>query len=285
MTEKGAGQAVSRSGVPFHIQQVARPEWLELVLSIPFDGKTLDAHTMYLRVTQEGHPITLNAVQRSLDLGKKLGLFERIKRISYVLTDRGQACRNLALYHREEYCDAMHFLLFSTWALNGQRDYWSWSYAKTCEILWRDRPTVKSRQAIFGELSAEASKEFPDLDPVVGTETIYAVTNWLRELSPPFLVTRDDRSIASREREWFSIGLALLSVLYLYAARGAAFQTPLLMDRDTIEQLCPLCLAPPDRIVAMIETASRTFPALDIHTGEWGSSVILRQSVDINTLI
>ena len=82
----------------------------------------------------------------------------------------------------------------------------------------------------------------------------------------------------------FSVEPALLAASYLYAARGVAVQTPLLLDRDTVELLCPLCLAPVDRIVAMIETASSTFPVLDIHTSEWDSSVILRRTVDIPML-
>ncbi|HID64300.1 MAG TPA: hypothetical protein EYP49_16405 [Anaerolineae bacterium] len=270
-----------RSPIPFHVQHIARPAHIERILGIASDDQSLDAESVRLSLTQDGHFITLDGARRSLDMGGKLRLFEKSNRSTYTLTARGRACRNLALYRREVYCDVMHFLLFATWELGGHQDYWSWSYAKTCEILWRDRPSIRGRKAVFGQLSAEASREFPDLDPVVGTETVYAVTNWLRELSPPFFVLENDKLAASREREWFSVELALLAVSYLYAARGAAIQTPLLLDCDTVELLCPLCLASVDRIVAMIETASRTFPGLDIHTGEWGSSVILRQTVDV----
>lgn len=270
-----------RSQIPFHVQHIARPTHIERILGIVFDDQAFDAESVRLNLTQDGYSITRDGARRSLDMGKKLGIFEKSDSSTYTLTARGRACRNLALYRHEVYCDVMHFLLFATWELGGHQDYWSRSYAKTCEILWRDRPSIKGRKAIFGQLSAEAAKEFPDLDPVVGTETVYAVTNWLRELSPPFFVLENEKLAASQEREWFSVELALLAVSYLYAARGAAVQTPLLLDRDTVDLLCPLCLASIDRIVAMIETASRTFPALDIHTGEWGSSVILRQTVDI----
>jgi hypothetical protein len=178
----------------------------------------------------------------------------------------------------------VHFLLFATWELEGRQDHWSWSYAKICEILWRDMPNIKSSKVIFGQLSAEASREFSDLDPVVGTETVTAVKSWLRELSPPFFTMENDKTVAAQEREWFSVELALLAVSYLYAARDATLETPLLLDHATVEQLCPLCLASAERIVAMIETAARTFAFLDIHTGEWGSSVILQQAVDIPVL-
>ena len=274
-----------RSQIPFHVQHIARPAHIERILGMVSNDQPFDPRSTRLQLVQDGYQITIDGARRSLDMGGKLGIFEKSNRSTYTLTARGWACRNLALYRREVYCDIMHFLLFAAWELGGHRDYWSWSYARTCEILWRDRPAIKGRKAIFGQLSAEAAKEFPDLDPVVGTETIYAVTNWLRALSPPFFVVESDRLVASQEREWFSVELALLAVSYLYAARGAAVQTPLLLDRDTVELLCPLCLTSADRIGAMIETASRTFPVLDIHTGEWGSSVILRQTVDIPMLI
>jgi hypothetical protein len=275
---------MSTNRAKFHVEHTARPAHIEHIVSIASEDSPLDPKSTHSRLTQEGYPITYDGARRSLDMGAKLGLFEKSSQATYILTARGQACRNLALYRREVYCDVMHFLLFATWELNGHQDYWSWSYARTCEILWRDRPIIKGRKTIFGQLSAEAAGKFSDLDPVVGTETIYAVTNWLRELSPPFLVFENDKLISSQEREWFSVELALLAVSYLYTARGVTVQTPLLLDRDALEQLCPLCLAPTDRIVAMIETASRTFPALDIHTSEWGSSAILRQPVDVSML-
>lgn len=273
-----------RSTVPFHLQHIARPTHVERILGIASIDQPLDPQSTHSQLAQEGYQITYDGARRSLDMGAKLGLFEKPRQSTYILTARGRTCRNLALYRHEVYCDVMHFLLFATWELDGHQDYWSWSYARTCEILWRSRPIIEGRKAIFGQLSAGAEEEFPDLDPVVGTETVYAVTNWLRELSPPFLVLENDKLASSQEREWFSVELALLTVWYLYAARGTAFQTPLLLDRDTVEQLCPLCLAPADRIMAMIETASRTFPVLDIHTGEWGSSAILRHAIDVSVI-
>jgi len=275
---------MARSPIPFHVQHIATPARMQRILSIASDDQMFDAESVRLHLAQDGYSITLDAARRSLDMGKKLGLFERATRFTVVLTARGLACRSLALYRCEVYCEVMHFLLFATWELNGHQDYWSWSYAKLCEIFWRDRPKIERRKTIFGQLSAEAAKVFPDLAPVVGTETVGAVSNWLRELSPPFFVSDDGKLIASQERGWFSIELALLAISYLYAARGAAVRTPVLLDQDTLEQLCPLCLASSERIMAMVETAARTFPFLDIHTGEWGSSVVLQQAVDIPML-
>ena len=161
-----------RSQIPFHVQHIARPVHIERILGVVSDDRPFDAESIRLRLAQDGYPIAFDGARRSLDMGRKLGIFEKLNRSTYALTALGQACRRLTLYRREVYCDVMHFLLFATWELGGHQDYWSWSYAKTCEILWRDRPAIRGRKAIFGQLSAEASKTFPDLDPVVGTETI-----------------------------------------------------------------------------------------------------------------
>lgn len=273
-----------KSRVPFHIQQVAKPARVERILSIASADQAIDAEFARLRLDQEGYAITLDGARRSLDLGGKLGIFERAGRAAYMLTERGRACRSLALYRREVYTDIVHFLLFATWELGGRQDYWSWSYSRICEMLWRNRPSISTNKAIFGQLSAIATHEFPDLDPVVGKETVTAVKSWLRELSPPFIVFENDKPTATQERDWFSVELALLAVSYLYAARGAAIATPILLDSSTLEQLGPLCFASLGNITAMIETAARTFPFLDIDTGEWGSSIILRQTAEIPML-
>jgi hypothetical protein len=270
--------------VSFHIQHIARPKHIERVLSIASEDYLLAPDSISLQLAQDGYQITYDGARRSLNLGEKLGLFEKSDRTSYQLTARGRACQNLALYRPEVYWDVSHFLLFATWELGGHQDFWSWSYAKICMFLWHNRPTIKNRKSLFGQLSANAAREFPDLDPVVGTETIYAATNWLQELSPPFLVMEDSKLIASQERDWFSVELALLAVFLLYCTRGTAIRTPILLDDPAVELLCPLCLASVDRIVAMIEVASKTFPFLEIDAGEWGSSVVLHQAVDISMI-
>lgn len=229
---------MSRSQVPFHVQHLARPTHVERILGFASDDQVLAPASVRRSLTGDGYPITLDATRRSLDWAAKLGLFEKetfaqgTVRVAYQLTPRGRACQKLASYRREVYHDVMHFLLFATWELGGHQD-WSWSYARMCEIFWRGRPHIERRKALFGRLAVDAAKTFPGLDPVIGTETVGAVSNWLRELSPPFFVlSGDGKLVASQEREWFSIELAL-AVSYLYAARDTVVQTPLLLDRST----------------------------------------------------
>lgn len=276
---------MSRSQVPFHVQHIARPTHVERVLLRTEPDQLLAAQSLHRGLLQDGYDATFDAVRRSLDLGSKLGLFQKHSRSGYLLAPRGVACKNLAQFRPEVYSDVMHFLLYGTWEMTGHREYWSWSYATVCKIMWRDRPSVGDRRDIFGELYAEASRLFPDLEPVVGTETVGAVGNWLRQLSPSFLVVEGGRIRASQERKWFSPELAVLAVSYLYAARRAPAGTPILLDREAIEMLCPLSLSSPATVNAMIETAARTFPILEIHRGEWGSSAVLKEPIGVETIV
>lgn len=140
---------MSRSSSPFHIQHIARPAHIERILVTVSNGRAFTPESIRLQLIQEGYQITLDGARRSLDLGAKLGIFDRSNHSAYKLTVCGQACRDLALYRREVYCDIMHFLLFATWEFGGHQDYWSWSYAKTCAILWSDSPAIKGRKTIW----------------------------------------------------------------------------------------------------------------------------------------
>lgn len=270
----------------FHVQHKARIEHIERILETATENQPLDVKALYASLLQAGYEITIDGVSRSLNLAMKLGILNRAGASSaYQLTERGLACRSLALYRRDVFWDVAHFLLFATWELGGHCDYWSWSYARVCEILWQTRPEIEDRKRIFGQLAAAAAKDFPELSPVVGTETVQFVTSCIKQLSPPFVTMENARIMGSQERPWFSVELALLAVSYLYVVRNAPIESPILLDPEVLEQICPLCLAPTDCIIAMLETASRTFPFLDIHLGEWGSSLILRKPIDIQTLV
>jgi hypothetical protein len=275
---------MSQNTSSFHIQHIARPVHLERILGIVTNKQPFDTNLLHNLLTEDRYNVTYDGVRRSLDLGAKLGIFSKGDSSVYSLTSRGGACQKLALYRRDVYYDVMHFILFATWKLDRREEYWSWSYQKICELFWRAKPEIVGQRNVFRQLSAAATKSFPDLEPVVGTETVYAVSNWIREMAPPFFDLIDDKPVSCKDREWFSVELALLSVYYLYSSRSAAISTPILLDRDTLESLCPLCLTSTDRILSMIETASRTFPYLNIHTGEWGSSVILQKPVHISEL-
>ena len=109
--------------------------------------------------------------------------------------------------------------------------------------------------------------------------------NLLGDLTPPFFLIENESFVVSQSRHWFSIELALLSVYYLYRLQNISIHTPLLLDQETIKKLCPLCLADASTITTLIDIASKTYPYLDIHTGEWGTSVILQKEINLSMLI
>jgi hypothetical protein len=80
-----------KSPVPFHIQHIARPAHVERILSVASDNQPLDSESARLRLAQEGYHVTLDGARRSLDVGAKLGLFEKSNRSDYALTACGQA--------------------------------------------------------------------------------------------------------------------------------------------------------------------------------------------------
>lgn len=266
----------------FHLQHVARPEHLERILGVIYKDTSDNVADIHIRLKQGGYSVTYDGVRRSLDIGAKLRLLEKTGASSYSLTDRGKALQSLALYRREVFYDVIHFLLFATWELEGDQNYWSWSYSKICELFWDNHPEVDSRRIMFGQISALAEKDFPEMDPVLGTETIGAVSNWLKQLEPGFLVVEGDKIVACKEREWFSPELALLSISYLYAIKKASLATPILLDNNSLQALIPLCLTSPATILSMIDIASKTYSFIEIHIGEWGSSAILKQEINIS---
>lgn len=266
----------------FHLQHVARPEHLERILGAIVKDSPFDTADLHFKLGESGYKVTYDGIRRTLDLGAKLRLFEKKGTSSYFLTDKGRALQSLALYRREVYYDVIHFLLFATWELEGNLSYWSWSYSKICELFWDNHPEVENRRIMFGQISALAEKTFPELDAVLGTETIGAVSNWLKHLEPGFLIVEDDKIIACKEREWFSPELALLSISYLYAVKKAAIATPILLDKSSLQIITPLCLTTQETILSMIDIASKTYSFIEIHTGEWGSSAILKQDLNIS---
>jgi hypothetical protein len=221
-----------------------------------------------------------------LNIAVRLGLLKKNGELEgYYLTDIGKACRTLSSFRETVYSDVVHFLFYSIWETHNHQDYWSWTYSRACEILWRQRPFLPSRRAIFGELSAIAMKEFPNLSPSMGTETVGAILGWLEGLSPSFLILEEGRLVSSRDREWFSPELAILGISYVCYVRQLPVQAPLLLDESTLCQLSNLCLATTETVLAIIETAASTFPFLSIHVGEWGSSVVLEQQVNVVDLV
>lgn len=221
---------------------------------------------------------------RAIDLAKKMGLMEDSVDRGLQLTQRGKVCRDLANFRPAVCADIMHYILYTTWQPGGMRDYWSWSYRQICEAIWRARPRLDEPKVVFAQVQAEAEHQFEDLAPALGEETVLAVRNWLADLSPQFLIAAGGKFVSCAERQWFSPELAILALSYLANASNIAAGTPLPLQPMTMERLEPLCLAPAESIASIVQTASSTYPQLAIHTGEWGSSAILRQPVDIVSL-
>jgi hypothetical protein len=268
--------------ISFHIQHNAKPIYLEKILGSANQDSFIDATQVELDYAREGEYVNKGYIQRTLDLAHKLGIVTKSSASKYKIESLGLVLKKLALYKHDVYSDVIHYLFYALWELRKHQDYWSWSYSKICDQYWQNRPKTEDPSAMFGHLSALAVDTFPNLTPAVGTETIGAVNNWLKALNPPFLIFKDNKSpIGCKERDWFSPELALLGISYLYTIKKVSISTPILLDRTIIDILTPLCLTSPGTIMSMVEIASKTYPFLEIHTGEWGSSIILTKALDM----
>jgi len=264
------------SKISFHIQQTANPIYLEKIIC-NFDQNTLiDRETVELSIQRDGIELSKGGVQRTINLALKMGILSKTRNTKYKFESLGIVLRKMALFKHDVYSDLIHFLLYSRWEYNNHQDYWSWSYSKICEMIWNNCPKNESNGVMFGQISSLAENYFPELAASLGEETIGVVKKWLKELEPPFFNFEGDK-INCKERNWFSPELALLGIHYLYTIRKAKINTPILLDQSTTYQLAPLCLTSNETILSLVDIASKTYPFLEIHTGEWGSSAILKR--------
>ena len=59
--------------------------YIERILGIVSNDQSFNTESSHLRLTQDGHQIAFDGVRRSLNLGAKLGLFEKSGRSAYTL--------------------------------------------------------------------------------------------------------------------------------------------------------------------------------------------------------
>ena len=245
--------------ISFHIQHNAKPIYLEKILSSASQDGSVDAAQVELELVNDGVEIKKGNVQRTLDIANKLGIVEKSSASKYKIVSLGLFLKKMALYKHDIYSDVIHFLFYTLWELGNHQDYWSWSYSRICDLFWQNRPNKPNNSTMFGQLSAIAGDTFPTLNPAVGTETITAVSYWVKELNPPFFIIDDNSKISScKERDWFTPELALLGISYLYTIKKVSISTPILLDQSCIDLLTPLCLTTQGTIMSMIEIASKT---------------------------
>jgi hypothetical protein len=163
--------------ISFHIQHAAKPIYLEKIICNTNQNVQIDTKQVESIIQNDGIELTAGGVQRTLDLAYKLGILSKTINSKYKLEMSGVILKKLALYNHDVYKDMIHYLLFSRWEVNNHQDYWSWSYSKICEMFWDNCPDIENRRAMFGQVSALAEKSFPELDAVLGTETIGAVSS------------------------------------------------------------------------------------------------------------
>jgi len=223
-------------------------------------------------------------ISKCMDWMNKLGLLKKHNSKSYSFTATGVRLKHVAEFREETFFDLIHYLFFSRWVLGKGDDYWSWTYQRICELMWKDRSNIRTRSEIFSQISGEAKQLFANQSAAFGTETVGVVLRWLGALSPEVVILDKGNPTKIIERPWFSPELSVLSVSYLYKVLDLSFDAPLLLTPETISVMSAICFASESTMKTMIETASTTYPFLSLHVGEWGVSVILKHEVSIENV-
>ncbi len=202
----------------------------------------------------------------------------------YQLSDLGQRLYQVQLINPGLYADMMHFLFY---VLVEKQQYqgislssWSWVYQSTCCLLWQARPTVPAFSDQAAALHQRLSIEYPEYTKGVYPKSPNAVVLWLSELQPPFLHIQGKRRNTCG-RIWCSPELFVLGIDRCYQRKHLPYGTPLLLADQVWNEISQLCLMEVEQLEEVLEVARSTFSFLEMHTGEWGRSLILEHAIDV----
>lgn len=206
----------------------------------------------------------------------------------YELTELGRRLSSEQGTRPSLYTDVIHYLCYSL--CDDQRragtimSGWSWVYQTACRLLWEERPEVPT----FPEMAAALNRELLVLDPEfsggVHRNSANAAQVWLRQLDPPFLYTQF-KPWRSQGRDWCSPELVVLAFAHIYRLDELPYDTPLLIDDHVWRELCACCLVEQPLLEEVLEVAVGTFPYIEMHSGEWGRSLIAHQPITVLDLL
>jgi len=206
----------------------------------------------------------------------------------YQLSDLGQRLYQVQLINPDLYADMIHFLFYvlveEQHVQGNSLSSWSWVYQSTCRLLWQARPTVPAFSDQAAALHQQLSIEYPEYAKGVYPDSPNAVILWLSELRPPFLHVQGNRR-STCGRTWCSPELFVLGIDRCYQLKHLPYGTPLLLADLVWNEMSQLCLMEVEQLEEVLEVARSTFSFLEMHTGEWGRSLILEHAIEVLDLL
>ena len=115
-----------------------------------------------------------------------------------------------------------------------------WSYRKCCEVIWAEGYPLPTPQ-LAARVQGLMQDEFPQLDFSARQGARFDSTaagrfyTWIGQLAPSPLPQQGDDRLCRRSVQRFE--LALLSMGYVYRARGYRYGDPVVLDDQLLDEL------------------------------------------------
>lgn len=263
----------------FHVRHSAKPIQVGEVLQALHGQGRLSLEEILEIGRQRGYQIgtTVKSPQTVNDHpvreAKDLGL---ITESALSLTNLGQQMVDLLNHKPSVFSETMHVLHYALWIPSRKTsNCFSWSYRTTCDLLWESGSTIIDRGRLASEVSTLAMERFDTNEVSFSKDSVRGVLQWLSELDPPVLNTRQEANVFTR-RTFCPPETFALAVDYLYRVEGADYQTNLLLDPDKQATICKVCLLDSTAFDASFEWAVGQYDFLKRGTrGGWGSYLLL----------
>ncbi len=263
------------------------PKRVHMLLEVLSEDKWFSTEDLLLNAGIREQLKVARYIRENLLIMSESGLVRRKPDKSsprYQLSDLGQRLNQVQSISPDLYADMIHFIFYVL--VEGQQyqgiklSSWSWVYQSTCCLLWQARPTVPAFSDQAAALHQKLSVEHPEYGKGVYPKSPNAVVLWLSELHPPFLQVRGKQRNTCG-RVWCSPELFVLGIDRCYQRKHLPYGTPLLLVDQVWNELAQLCLMEVEQLEEVLEVARSTFSFLEMHTGEWGRSLILEHAIDV----
>lgn len=277
--------------MPFHLWSTDTPEYIEKVLPIFGSGNTYTNKELAENTPDSGATDNIRRLGHLTQFWYTLGLLDRKKDGStyyYSLSKFGESTLSLLNFNKSLCFDLLHYALLNAWIQDQHENWgWSWVYKTTTDLLWESDNQEIENNIIHAQVMEIADVELSDWEAKVDPVAMTTTANWLARLSPPFLI-RDSEDESSKsikyrvvKREYCNPELMLLAVALEYHYRELPFGTPMVMDENTITNVCRVCLLDPSQFWPVIDLAAITF-ANYLHKKDtlYGTSVALLEQPD-----
>jgi hypothetical protein len=260
----------------------ARPVELEYILRVMPEAAGLRREDLLTRIAEK---FSFQFQKRYFDSFNRLvdlGLLAKTKTADMEtlhLTDQGKILKNILHYDVQLYNEIIHFLHYTGFVLSPSKKPYFWSYKCLTDLLW-EKEAYSSNNELAGEISSYIQDNFEtQITPFDGS-TIQKFLAWLRVLDPPILV---DKTVHRREIRRFE--LFLLSLDFHYQSNNLHYGDPILINAETIAQICKTFFASPNQFDHILKLAQKHWPHLRQTTAFQGLCLMLDKKYTIESLI